>query len=102
MTIPVGTFRAARTRSKLLKAPWRVASFPIPGPSFSFNRDGERLVHTVCACAELRAARCEKGVCDHGSGCDLLGGEGGTIGGTQYRGGGTGPADPETAGPIFS
>ncbi len=46
-----------------------LASFP--GPSFSFNRDGEKLglVHTVCACAELRATRGEKGVCDHGAIC---------------------------------
>ncbi len=30
-----------------------LASFP--GPSFSFNRDGEKLglVHTVCACAPI-------------------------------------------------
>ncbi len=35
-----------------------------PGPSFSFKSDGEKqgLVHTVCACAELRAIRGEKGV----------------------------------------
>ncbi len=46
-----------------------LASFP--GPSFSFKSDGEKqgLVHTVCACAELRATRGEKGVCDYG--CDL-------------------------------
>ncbi len=43
---------------------WMLASFP--GPSFSFNRDGEKLslVHTVYTCAKLRATRCEKGVCD--------------------------------------
>ncbi len=42
-----------------------LASFP--GPSFSFNRDGEKLglVHTVCACAELRAT------CGVRSWCDL-------------------------------
>ncbi len=41
-----------------------LASFP--GPSFSFNRDGEKLdlVYTVCTCAKLRATRGEKGVCD--------------------------------------
>ncbi len=38
----------------------------LPGPSFSFNRDGEKLglVHTVCACAELRATRGVRLWCD--------------------------------------
>ncbi len=41
-------------RSRLTSpALYRLASFP--GPSFSFNREGEKLglVHTVCACAPI-------------------------------------------------
>ncbi len=60
-----------------LSTPYLVS---FPGPSFSFNRDSEKLglVHTVCACAELRATRSlwrEKGVCDLPV---LFQGEGGT------------------------
>ncbi len=33
-------------------------------PSFKSDSEKQGLVHTVCACAELRATRGEKGVCD--------------------------------------